>query len=354
MEKVVVGMSGGVDSAVCAYLLKQAGYDVVGVTLRTWESDGAESRCCEIDDARNAAERIGIPFHTLNCVSEFREKIVEPFAADYLRGLTPNPCVVCNRTVKWERLLYFAKVVGADRVATGHYASVVRLAGGRYTVRRALHPEKDQSYMLYRLTQEQLAATLMPLGGLSKDEVREIARTAGLPVSAKPDSQDVCFAPSGDYAGFVRETCPGRSAEGDFVDGAGNVLGRHRGIEHYTVGQRRGLGLPLGYPAYVRAIRADRNEVVVGDEASLYGRLVRCRDVNFMSIDGLQSGGSLPCTVKIRYRHDGRPARIGLLENDRVLVAFDEPVRAAAPGQSAVFYDGEGQIIGGGVIEAGE
>ena len=206
MAKVVVGMSGGVDSAVAALLLKEAGYDVIGVTLRTWvSSDGGEGRCCEIDDARSAARTIGIPYHVFNCVSDFETKVIKPFTEDYLNGLTPNPCVICNREIKWERLLYHADVLGADYVATGHYAYVARLDNGRYTVRKALHGEKDQTYMLYRLTQEQLARTLMPLGDYSKQEVRDIAERAGLTVASKPDSQEICCVTDGDYADFLEK-----------------------------------------------------------------------------------------------------------------------------------------------------
>ena len=352
MAKVVVGLSGGVDSAVAAYLLKQAGHEVAGVTLRTWESsDGEDGRCCEIDDARAVAEALGIPFHTFACTSDFREHVVEPFIREYLRGRTPNPCVVCNRTVKWERMMYMARVLQADFVATGHYASVEKLASGRYTVKKALHAEKDQTYMLYRLTQEQLAATLMPLGELSKPEVRRIAAQAGLPVAAKRDSQEICFVPDGSYASFIEENAGGPvPGEGFFVDGAGNRLGVHRGIIHYTVGQRRGLGLAMGPHVHVNRIRPETNEVVIGDEESLYTRSIVCEDVCWMSIPGLATGESLPCAARIRYRHEPRQAVLEALGPDRVRVHFEEPVRAPAPGQSAVFYDDSGCVIGGGII----
>ena len=355
MKKVVVGMSGGVDSAVCALLLKNAGYDVMGITLRTWQADdGTESRCCDIDDARNIANRIGIRYLPVNCTFDFKEKIVDPFINNYLCGLTPNPCVECNRYVKWDKLLYYAKVVGAECVATGHYASVVKLDNGRYTVKKALHTEKDQTYMLYKLTQEQLAATLMPLGNLSKSEVRKIAEDAGLPVASKPDSQEVCFVTSGNYADFIDQATRTDPLEkGLFVDGSGNVLGEHKGIAHYTVGQRKGLGIALGYPVYVREIRADRNEVVLGDEKSLYSSEILCRDVNFMSINGLKKEEKIPCIVKIRYLHPGQSATIEQYDNDHIRISFDKPVRAPAPGQSAVFYDENDCVIGGGVIEMG-
>ena len=353
MDKVVVGMSGGVDSAVAAYLLKQAGYDVIGITLRTWQSeDGSESRCCEIDDARSVANRLGIAYLPVNCTLEFQKKVVDPFAAEYLRGRTPNPCVECNRFVKWEKLLYYARILGASHIATGHYASVLRLDNGRYTVQKALHAEKDQTYMLYKLTQEQLAATLMPLGRLTKDEVRQIARDAGLPVASKPDSQEVCFVTNGTYADFIEKAADAAlPGEGAFVDEAGNILGKHKGIIRYTVGQRKGLGIALGVPVYVKEIRAETNEVVLGDAQSLFCRVLICRDVSFLSIPGLAEGETLPCTVKIRYHHNGQSASIAMGRDGRVAVSFDKPVRAPAPGQSAVFYDKEERVIGGGIID---
>lgn len=352
MPKVTVGMSGGVDSAVAAYLLKEAGYDVVGVTLRTWVGDGGEeSRCCEIDDARDTARAIGIPYHVFNCLSEFEQKVTRPFIDDYLHGLTPNPCVVCNREIKWERLLHYAQVLEADFVATGHYASVVHLGSGRYTVKKALHAEKDQTYMLYRLTQEQLARTLMPLGGYSKQEVRAIAEKAGIKIAAKPDSQEICFVTDGDYADYIIKNAgceiPG---EGNFVDEEGNVLGAHKGIIHYTVGQRKGLGVALGRPAYIKKICPETNEIVLGRADDTYCAAIECRDLNFMSVPAPRAGEKLDCFVKVRYRHPGQKAAVQAVGEDRLRITFAEPVRSAAPGQSAVFYDADGCVIGGGVI----
>ena len=352
MSKVVVGMSGGVDSATAAYLLKAEGHEVIGVTLRTWESeDGEESRCCEIDDARGVARKLDIPFHVLNCVSCFRENVVGPFVDDYLRGRTPNPCVECNRRVKWERLLYAAQVMGADFVATGHYASIVRLANGRYAVQKAAYADKDQSYMLYRLSQEQLQATRFPLGALAKEEVRSLAAQAGLPVAEKKDSQEICFVTEGSYADYI-EAVRGQdvSRAGNFVDEQGNVLGTHRGIIHYTVGQRKGLGVALGYPAYVKRICAERNEVVLGEERSLYSRVLLCDDVNYMGESPLESGGTFSCRVKIRYRHTAQEAVVEQLGDGRIRVVFADEVRAATPGQAAVFYDENGCVLGGGKI----
>ena len=346
-------MSGGVDSAAAACLLQREGYEVIGVTLRTWAyAGGQESRCCDIDDASAAARKLGIRYVPVNCLSAFESHVVRPFVSEYLQGRTPNPCILCNRDVKWDRLLYMAKVLGADYVATGHYASVVRLPNGRYTVRRARHAEKDQTYMLCALTQEQLASTLMPLGGLTKAEVRSIAREAGLSVADKPDSQEICFVTGGGYADFIENnTETALPGKGSFVDEEGTVLGGHQGIIHYTVGQRRGLGLALGYPAYVEEIRAGRNEVVIGPEASLYRTRIRCTDVRFMGIPGLDAGERLRCRVKVRYHHPGQAALIERIGPDLLEIAFDEPVRAAAPGQWAVFYDSGGCVIGSGVID---
>ena len=352
MEKVVVGLSGGVDSAVAAYLLKQAGYEVIGVTLRTWiGSDGQDSRCCEIDDARQTAQSIGIPYFVFNCTQAFERKVTQPFIDDYLHGLTPNPCVICNREIKWEQLLYYARVLGAGYVATGHYASIVRLENGRYTVQNASHAEKDQTYMLYRLTQEQLAKTMMPLGTYEKKTVREIAERAGLHIAKKPDSQEICFVPDGDYAGYIRENAGDRvPGEGNLVDEAGTVLGTHRGIIHYTVGQRKGLGLSLGHPVYVKRICADTNEIVVGEKGDILCKALLCRDLNCMSIPGLKAGETLRCRVSPRYRHPAQSALLEAREDGCVRVTFDEPVRFAAPGQSAVFYDENACVIGGGII----
>ena len=354
MEKVVVGMSGGVDSAVTAYLLKNAGYEVIGVTLRTWRSElGDEGRCCDIDDARAVAYKLGIRYVPVNCISDFQEYVVEPFKNDYLCGRTPNPCVLCNRYVKWEKLMYYAKALGADHIATGHYASVIKLENGRYTVKTAKYSQKDQTYMLYKLTQEQLAATLMPLGGFSKAEVRRIATDAGLPVAAKPDSQEICFVADGGYADYIKSSAKsGLVKEGCFVDESGNVLGKHKGVIYYTVGQRKGLGIALGHPAYVKEIRTETNEVVLSDETSLYSKEVTCGDVNYMSIPALGNGEKLICRAKIRYQHRAQEAAIEGLDGGRVRLEFTDPARAATPGQSAVFYDENDRVIGGGIIES--
>ena len=352
MPKIVVGMSGGVDSAVSAYLLKEAGYDVVGITIRSWiSSEGKDSRCCEIDDARRVAWKIGMPYHVVNSVANFKRMITDPFIEAYINGLTPNPCVFCNRCIKWEKLIEYAGILGADLVATGHYASIVRKENGRLTVKKAVHDAKDQTYMLYRLTQEQLAKTVMPLGKLSKEEVREIARKAELPVAAKADSQEICFVTEGNYADYIEENaCCEIPGEGYFVDEDGCILGKHNGIIRYTVGQRKGLGLALGYPAYIKEIDAKKNVIVVAGQEGICSRELICNDLNFMGIQIPAPGEEIDCKVKVRYHHPGQEARIKLLDEGRLRITFKAPVRAAAPGQSAVFYDTEDCLIGGGII----
>ena len=279
-----------------------------------------------------------IEYHVFNCVSAFNDKIINSFIDDYLHGLTPNPCVICNREIKWDRMLYYAGVLQADYVATGHYASIVQLENGRYTVCKALHSEKDQAYMLYRLSQEQLAKTLMPLGSYSK-------------VASKPDSQEICFVTDGNYADFIKEHAQDEvPAEGNFVDGTGKVLGTHKGIIHYTVGQRKGLGIAFGHPMYVKKLHADRNEVILGTEAEIRCKAIICRDLNFMSIPEPAPGEKVPCQVKVRYRHAGQHALLEKLDDNRVKATFEEPVQSAAPGQSAVFYDEDGCLLGGGFI----
>ena len=355
MSKIIVGMSGGVDSAVAAYLLKIAGHDVTGVTLRTWlSSAGKESRCCEIEDARKVAWELDIPYYVVNCLAEFEKYVTEPFVDDYIKGRTPNPCTRCNRYVKWDKMIEAARVMGADYIATGHYANVVKTDEGRYTFKKAIHTKKDQTYMLYALKQAQVASTLMPLGGLTKDQVRDIAAKAGLPVASKADSQEICFVSRGmDYTDYIEETARSEiQGPGNFVDENGIVLGIHQGIIHYTVGQRKGLGLALGYPAYVKEIRADRNEVVIAKEEDIYSKVIICKDVNLMSVASIDR--PIHCSVKIRYQHQGQGALVEMIDEDSVRISFDEEVKAPAPGQAAVFYDEEDRIIGGGIISSVE
>lgn len=352
MAKVIVGLSGGVDSAVAAYLLKLAGHEVIGVTLRTWLSaDGKESRCCEIDDARRVSWQLNIPYYVINCVNEFKENVVNPFIQENVEGLTPNPCVWCNRKIKWAKMIESLDVFGADYIATGHYAIIDKLKNGRYTLKQADYIDKDQTYMLYKLTQEQLAKTIMPLGKMSKKEVRKIAESLNLEVASKPDSQEICFVTEGKYGEYIENNYDGElPEEGFFVDEKGNKLGKHKGIIHYTIGQRKGLGISLGKRTYVKEIRKDTNEVVLSGNDALFSKRIKCNKLNFMSIEDLREGEKIEANVKVRYHHNSQKALIQRTGADEITIDFVENVRAVAPGQSVVFYDSSSYIIGGGII----
>lgn len=356
MSKVVVGMSGGVDSSVAAYLLKEQGYDVIGVTMQIWQDEEQAMQeenggCCglsAVDDARRVAAALEIPYYVMNFKKEFKEHVIDYFVEEYQNGRTPNPCIACNRYVKWESLLQRSLSIGAEYIATGHYARVVQLENGRYTLRRSATLAKDQTYALYNLTQDQLKRTLMPVGEYTKEEVRSIAEKINLRIANKPDSQDICFVPDGDYASYIEEEAGVKVPEGNFVLTDGTVLGRHKGITHYTVGQRKGLGLALGYPAFVLEIRPETNEVVIGTkEESMTTQLV-ARNLNFMSIEDLTE--PLHVFTKIRYNHRGAWCTIEKMGEDEILCTFDEPQRAVTPGQAVVFYDGE-YVLGGGTIQ---
>lgn len=355
-KKAVVGMSGGVDSSVAALLLQRQGYDVVGVTMQIWQEESASATaeqggCCgfsAVQDARQVAEMLDIPHYVMNFRREFREKVMDYFVAEYLAGRTPNPCIACNRYVKWESLLHRSLEIGADYIATGHYARVVRLANGRYTVRNAVTAKKDQTYALYSLTQEQLAHTLMPVGDYTKEEIRQIAREAGLPVADKRDSQEICFIPDNDYAAFIDREAKGRvPGPGNFVTGDGAVLGRHQGITHYTIGQRKGLGLAMGHPVFVTEIRPDTDEVVIGEAEEVFGSSLVCSHINYMGMEKLQEPREV--LARIRYNHGGERCVIEQIEEERIRCTFRKPVRAITPGQAVVFYE-DGYVLGGGTI----
>ena len=356
MSKVVVGMSGGVDSSVAAYLLKEQGYDVIGVTMQIWQDEEQATQeenggCCglsAVDDARRVAAALEIPYYVMNFKKEFKENVIDYFVEEYQNGRTPNPCIACNRYVKWESLLQRSLSIGAEYIATGHYARVVQLENGRYTLRRSATLAKDQTYALYNLTQEQLKRTLMPVGKYTKDEVRAIAEKINLRIANKPDSQDICFVPDGDYAAYIEEEAGVKVPEGNFVLTDGTVLGWHKGITHYTVGQRKGLGLALGYPAFVLEIRPETNEVVIGTKEESMTTQLRAGNLNFMAVEDLTE--PLHVFTKIRYNHKGAWCTIEKTGEDEVLCTFDEPQRAVTPGQAVVFYDGE-YVLGGGTIQ---
>ena len=327
-------MSGGVDSSVAAYLLKEQGYDVIGVTMQIWQDEERvleeeNGGCCgltAVDDARRVAADLDIPYYVMNFKKEFKENVIDYFIDEYLHGRTPNPCIACNRYVNWESLLKRSMDIGADYIATGHYARIEQLPNGRYSLRRSATLAKDQTYALYNLTQEQLARTLMPVGEYSKDEVREIAEKINLRVANKPDSQDICFVTDGDYAGFIEKTLDTELPTGNFVTLDGKVLGKHKGITHYTVGQRKGLGLALGYPAFVIEIRPETNEVVIGTNEDSMSYLVRANQLNFMSIPDLIE--PMRVFAKIRYNHKGSWCIIEKTDEYEVVCTFAEQQRA--------------------------
>ncbi|HHT06571.1 MAG TPA: tRNA 2-thiouridine(34) synthase MnmA [Hydrogenispora sp.] len=356
-RKVVVGMSGGVDSSVAAHLLHEAGYEVIGITMQIWPEDAPREEsggCCgltAVDDARRVCQQLGIPHYTLNFRDEFNKYVIDYFIDEYQRGRTPNPCIACNRFVKWESLLTKALQLGADYIATGHYARILfDQETGRYLLKKAATSKKDQTYALYNLTQEQLARTLMPLGDYTKEEVRRIAAAIGLNVANKPDSQEICFIPDHDYGRFIEEHASSTSGPGNFVDRQGRILGQHKGIIHYTVGQRKGLGLAVGKPVYVLEIRPESNEVVVGTDEEVYQQTVYADQLNFIPFDRLATQQAV--TAKIRYNHDPAPATVTMVDDNTLRCDFTEPQRAITPGQALVLYDGD-LVVGGGSIIKG-
>ncbi|HOR85795.1 MAG TPA: tRNA 2-thiouridine(34) synthase MnmA [Bacillota bacterium] len=356
-KRVVTGMSGGVDSSVAAYLLKQQGYDVIGVTMQIWQDKSKatlerEGGCCSlsaVEDARRVCDKLGIPFYVMNFKQIFEKKVIDYFVDEYLMGRTPNPCIACNKFIKFDALLERAKALEAEYVATGHYAKVMYDEDyKRYIIRKSDSPLKDQTYVLYNLTQDQLGHILMPLGDYNKEQVREIARELGLRTANKPESQEICFVEDNNYGRFINERRGDEIKPGMFVDVRGNKLGNHKGIAHYTVGQRKGLGISIGKPLYVVEIIPEKNLVVLGDETEVFGRELRASQMNYIAFEKLEE----PIDVKAKIRYSAREAdaKVIPMGNNRVRVVFEEPQRAITPGQAVVFYQGD-VLVGGGTIE---
>jgi tRNA-specific 2-thiouridylase len=363
---IAVAMSGGVDSSTVAAMLRAEGHNVVGLTMQLWNQrrlaghegmpESAQGRCCSLDDvydARRVAETIGIPYYVINHEDRFERDVVRPFVEQYLSGRTPIPCSLCNNHLKFDQLLIVAQQIGADALATGHYARVeFDEQLGRWLLKRPADRSKDQTYFLFGLTQDQLSRTLFPLGEMTKPEVRRRARRHGLALAEKPDSQEICFVPGGDYKNFLDaylaeqgEALP--DTAGELVTSRGEVVGEHAGIHHFTVGQRKGLGIATGSPLYVIQIKGDTGQVVVGKQDELYSRTLRTHRVNLIALENLTE--PMRVAVRIRHRHQAASALIERAGDDEILVSFDEPQRAITPGQAAVFYDGD-VVIGGGWI----
>jgi len=356
MHSIAAAMSGGVDSSTAACLLRQEGYDLIGITLRLFSNEDTETvdrACCsleDVEDARQAAQRLGFPHYTFNLSEDFREHVIAPFISAYEQGRTPNPCIDCNRHIKFGALLRRVEELGREGVATGHYVRRSYDAGAdRYLLYRARHLEKDQSYVLYCLTQEQLSRSLFPLGELSKDEVRAIAREQGLAAAHKGESQDICFVPDGDYGSFLRRYTGKDYPSGPFLDAQGRVLGQHRGIVDYTLGQRRGLGVSSDRGRlYVQRIDPAANTVTLTGNAALFSSGLEARQINLIPCAALE--GSVRLQAKVRYRQAVQPCTVRQTGEDCLRVEFDSPQRAVTPGQAVVLYDGD-LVVGGGVID---
>lgn len=353
--RAAVAMSGGVDSSVAAWLVQQAGYEAAGVTLKLYDNEDIgicnDKTCCsqrDTEDAAMVADRLGMRHYVLNYRQEFIDEVIKRFVDAYCRGETPNPCIDCNKYVKFGKLCQAVKGMGFTHIATGHYARIeYDAASGRWLLRKGVNEEKDQSYVLYGLTQEQLSMTLLPLGTLSKPRVRAIAEEQGFVNAKKHDSQDICFVPDGNYSGFIEHFTGRTFPEGDFVDPEGNVLGRHRGLIRYTIGQRKGLGLAMCEPVYVKAKDPATNRVVVSKDSALYTKNLEAKDINLIACESFT--GTRRLKARIRYKHPEQWANVTMTGPDSIHVEFEEPQRAIAPGQAVVLYDGD-VVFGGGTI----
>ena len=350
-KTALIGMSGGVDSSVAAYLTQQEGFSCIGATMRLYanQAEEPESTCCSLDDvedARSVAYRLGMPFYVFNFSADFQKRVMDAFVRCYETGLTPNPCIECNRHLKFDRFLRRARELGCDYIVTGHYARITE-AQGRFLLRKAVDEAKDQTYFLYTLTQEQLAHTRFPLGDLTKAQAREIAQAQGFINARKRDSQDICFVPDGDYKAFLERYTGKAYAPGDYLDLKGSVVGRHAGAVGYTLGQRKGLGIAMGAPVYVCGKDMQKNTVTVGPNEALFRKALRADDLNWIAFDTPPS--PIRVKAKARSRMTEQPATVYPEDNGSVRVEFDEPQRAITPGQAIVFYDGD-TVIGGGTI----